>query len=126
MSVRIISGGNALITHGTTLGSSFRSDVINMERGKTVSFEIKHVGASCAGTLQFEVCNFVDIEDFANTCWVPVTLDSGATNITISGATNTLVDLADLGSKYISVNWADTGSDSNGDDTMTIYCHVKA
>ena len=118
---RIITGGNCLTERATTtIGASFRSDLINMERGKTVSFQIKHTGASCAGTLQFDVAN--DPED---NVWVPVTLASGLTTITIAGATNTFVDLEPIGAKYISVYWTDTGSDTNGDDTMTIKAHVK-
>jgi hypothetical protein len=120
MASKIITGGNCLITHGTTIGSSFRSDIVNMERGKTVSFQIKNVGASTTGTLQFDVAN--DPED---NVWVPVTLASGLTTVTISGATNTFVDLEPIGAKYISVYWTDSGSDTNGDDYMTIKAHVK-
>lgn len=124
--MRIITGGNALLTYGTTIGASFRSDIINMERGKTVSFQIKHTGASCTGTLQFDVANHVEVNTTDATPWVPITLASGLTTITISGATNTFVDLEPIGAKYISVYWTDSGSDTNGDDTMEIYAHVKA
>lgn len=120
---RIITGGNCLTERATTtIGASFRSDVVNMERGKYVSFQIQHLGASCTGTLQFDVAN----EPSADAPWVPVTLASGNTNITVSGATNTFVDLGPLAAKYISVYWSDSGSDTNGDDTMTCLAHVKA
>ena len=118
---RVITGGNALTEHGTTIGSSFRSDIVNMERGKAVSFQIRNVGASTTGTLRFDVAN-----DYLDDVWVPVTLASGLTTITISGATNTFVDLEPIGAKYISVYWTDNGSDTNGDDYMTIKAHVKA
>lgn len=125
--MRIVTGGNCLTEHGTTLGSSFRSDAINMERGKTVSFQIQHLGASCAGTLSFGVANFLkEAGGVDTTPWVPVTLASGLNTIAITGATNTAVDLEPIGFKFISVYWNDGGSDSNGDDTMEIYSHVKA
>jgi len=118
---RYITGGNCLTERGTTtIGTSFRSDIVNIERAKAVSFQIQNVGASTTGTLQFDLANDPDDE-----VWVPITLSSGINTITISGATNTFVDLDPVGAKWISVYWTDSGSDSNGDDTMTIKCHVK-
>ena len=109
------------IMNGASLPASgnVASDIVNIERAKTIGLDIEFdETSSLLGTLYIEVCNDINR---ATPNWVPVTLNTGATSVAVSGDLNDFYNLSNLGANYLRVLYAPT----SGTGTGYVVAHVK-
>lgn len=108
------------IMNAVTVNATTRSDVLNIERAKTVGLDVFIDNTDAVGTLTVEVCNDLN-RDTPN--WVPVVLASGASSVSVTSGTNVnaFYNLQNLGAKYLSVLYTRT----SGSGVATMVAHVK-
>lgn len=119
------TGGIVLNQGATTV--SVNSDIINIERAKTVGVDLfinnnTDGGNDFVGTVEVEVCNDLT-GDTPN--WVPITLSSGSTTVAIAATTNNndFFDLKDVSAKYMQLSISRTSGTATSVRAV-VHCKV--